>query len=107
MAEAFWNAEVEHELRTSDVKFKFTEKTDREVFMDAVDRGRANNPYAHTNCSEESRKRGNSTLYYIVMFMEWSLYNIIILCMVIIMYRKIMIILQVVEHFGRLMATGS
>ena len=62
MAEAFWNAEVEHELRTGDVKFKFTEKTDREAFMDAVDRGRANNPYAHTNCSEECRKRGNLTL---------------------------------------------
>ena len=75
--------------------------------MDAVDRGRANSPYAHTICSEECRKRGNLTLYYIVMFIEWSLYNIIILCMVIIMYRKIMIILQVVEHFGRLMATGS
>ena len=59
MAEAFWNAEVESELRTGNIKFKFTEKTDREAFMDAVDKGRANNPYTHTNCSEECRKRGN------------------------------------------------
>ena len=30
--------------------------------MDAVDRKRANTPYAHTNCSEECRKRGDVVL---------------------------------------------
>ena len=58
VAEAFWNAEVESELRTGGVTFKFTEKSDREAFMDEVDRARAKNPYVHTNCSEECRKRG-------------------------------------------------
>ena len=61
MAEAFWNAEVESEVRTGNINFKFTEKNDREAFMDAVDKSRANNPYTHTNCSEECRKRGNWT----------------------------------------------
>ena len=64
VAEAFWNSEVESELRMGDINFKFTEKSDREAFMDAVDRSRANNPYAHTNCSEECRKRGNYYFYY-------------------------------------------
>ena len=65
VAEAFWNAEVESELRMDNINFKFTEKSDRESFMDAVDQKRAKQPYAHTNCSEECKKRGNvkSTLW--------------------------------------------
>ena len=51
---------MESELRIDDISFKFTEKSDREAFMDVVDRKRSNTPYAHTNCSsEECRKRGN------------------------------------------------
>lgn len=38
---------MENELRTGDVEFKLNEKSDREAFMNAVDRGRANTPYVH------------------------------------------------------------
>ena len=59
MAEAFWNAEVEDEIRLNDVNdIKFHEKYDREIFMDTVDKTRAYHPYPHANCSEECRKRG-------------------------------------------------
>jgi hypothetical protein len=53
---------VESELRMNDSNFRFTEKSDRESFMDEIDRRRANNPYAHTNYSEECRKRGNAVI---------------------------------------------
>lgn len=59
IAEAFWNSEVESELRLhGDITFKFKERLDREKFMDAVDQKRASHPYPHTQCSEECRKRG-------------------------------------------------
>ena len=37
IAKAFWNAEVESDLRVDDIDFKFTEKSDREAFMDESD----------------------------------------------------------------------
>lgn len=104
MAEAFWNSEVQSELRMGDINFKFTEKSDREAFMDAVDRSRANNPYAHTNCSEECRKRGNNNTIVILVMFLCNMYSI--LHAVTIMYMH-MIILQAVEPFGHLMAIGS
>ena len=60
VAEAFWNFEVESELRlTSDVdKFMWKENCDREAFMDEVDSKRSTNPYPHKYCSEECKKRG-------------------------------------------------
>ena len=99
MAEAFWNSEVESELRMGDINFKFTEKSDREAFMDAVDRSRANNPYAHTNCSEECRKRGNNNTIVILVMFLCNMYSI--LHAVTIMYMH-MIILQAVEPFWSL-----
>ena len=65
MAEAFWKAEVKSELRMDNISFKFFEKSDREIFTNAVDQKRAKQPYAHTNCSEECKRRGNvkSTLW--------------------------------------------
>lgn len=60
VSEAFWNAEVENEVRDHEPGYKFTEKTDREGFMDMVDRKRATIPYPHENCSEKCRQRGNS-----------------------------------------------
>ena len=59
VSEAFWNAEVEGEVREHEFGYKFSEKGDREAFMDMVDRKRANNPYPHKNCAEECRKRGS------------------------------------------------
>ena len=49
VAEAFWNAEVESELRMDNINFKFTEKSDRESFMDAVDQKRAKQSYAYAH----------------------------------------------------------
>ena len=60
VSEAFWNTEVENEVREHETGYKFTEKVDREAFMDMVDRKRVTNPYPHENCSEKCRQRGNS-----------------------------------------------
>ena len=38
MSEAFWNTEVENEVRDHEPGYKFTQKADREEFMDMVDR---------------------------------------------------------------------
>ena len=57
VSEAFWNAEVEAEVREHEIGYKFTEKADREAFMDMVDKKRAANPYPHENCSEECKKK--------------------------------------------------
>ena len=59
-SEAFWNAEVENEVREHEAGYRFTEKADHGAFMDMVDRKRATNPYPHKNCSEKCRQRGNS-----------------------------------------------
>lgn len=60
VAEAFWNYEVECELRlTGDIdEFRWRKNSDREVFMDQVDSKRSSNPYPHTCSSEECKKRG-------------------------------------------------
>ena len=51
---------MESEVRGDhNLSFRFTEKTDREAFMDMVDQKRATTPHPHTNCSEECKKRGN------------------------------------------------
>ena len=56
VSEALWNAEVENEVRDHEPGYKFTEKADREEFMDMVARKRATNPYPHENCSEKYRE---------------------------------------------------
>ena len=58
VAEAFWNNEVESEVRGDhNLTFRFTEKTDREAFMDMVDQKRATTPYPHTNCRGVQKTR--------------------------------------------------
>ena len=59
IAEAFWTAEVEAELRErSDIGHLFTSVVTREKIMDTVDSERATKPYAHNLCSEACQKRG-------------------------------------------------
>lgn len=59
VADAFWTAECEAELREGDkIDHHFKRQEDREKFMDAVDRDRATTTYSHSNCSEECKKRG-------------------------------------------------
>ena len=59
VAEAFWNAELEDELRKRELtwkKFKIT--NDREEHMKEIDLMRAGSVYQHPICSEECQKRG-------------------------------------------------
>lgn len=80
VAEAFWNAEVEDEIRLNDVNdIKFHEKYDREIFMDAVDKKRAYHPYPHANCSEECHKE---VLYTYVINVK----TVALACMYVILY---------------------
>ena len=45
---------MENELRVDDINFKFTKKSDREAFMDAVDRKRATILHMHTQTVQRS-----------------------------------------------------
>ena len=59
LAEAFWNAEIEDELReTGEVGYIFSSLDSREKLMDNIDRKRAKQPYVHSECTEECKKRG-------------------------------------------------
>ena len=59
VAEAFWNVEIESELREANmISHKFTSASSREDLMCTVDEQRAKTTYQHGDCSEECRKRG-------------------------------------------------
>ena len=61
MAEAFWTAECEAELRESNkIDHHFKRVGDREELMDNIDKERANTTYSHFECSEECKKRGKN-----------------------------------------------
>ena len=63
IAEAFWTAECEAELReTKKIDHHFKRQEDREKLMDTIDRERASTTYSHTQCSEECKKRGQIIL---------------------------------------------
>ena len=62
VAEAFWTAECEAELRESNkIDHYFKCVGAREELMDTTDKERANTTYSHLECSEECRKRGKTT----------------------------------------------
>ena len=64
VAEAFWNREVEDELRRREWMDKlFTHARSREEIMMMIDRERASTVYPHEQCSDECKKRGKSKLY--------------------------------------------
>ena len=61
VAEAFWTAECEAELRESNkIDHHFKCVGDREELMDTIDKERANTTYSHLECSEECKKRGKN-----------------------------------------------
>ena len=61
VAEAFWTAECEAELRESNkLDYCFKRVEDRKELMDAIDKERAISTYAHTECSGECKKRGKN-----------------------------------------------
>lgn len=61
VAEAFWNAEIEGELREKgQIGYIFSSVDSRENLMDAIDEERAKHPYAHNDCTDECKKRGES-----------------------------------------------
>ncbi len=61
VAEAFWNAEIEDELREiGQIGYIFSSVDSREKLMDSIDEERAKRPYAHNDCTDECKKRGES-----------------------------------------------
>ena len=59
VAEAFWTAEVESELRERhDIGYLFTTMAAQDKYMDVIDAERAYTTYQHHSCSESCRKRG-------------------------------------------------
>uniref|UniRef100_A0A1X7UPD7 CxC5 like cysteine cluster associated with KDZ domain-containing protein n=1 Tax=Amphimedon queenslandica TaxID=400682 RepID=A0A1X7UPD7_AMPQE len=64
VAEAFWNAESEMELReTKNIGHSFFSVSAREDLMKEIDRKRANTTYPHNDCSDKCKKRGCGTLW--------------------------------------------
>ena len=58
LANAFWNGELEKELRESDkADYIFSSTSDREKAMDDIDQQRATSVYTHT-CSKTCQERG-------------------------------------------------
>ena len=65
VAEAFWNAEIENELREEGkIGYIFSSLDSREELMDAIDEERTSHPYVHTNCTDECKKRGMHLVHY-------------------------------------------
>lgn len=63
VAEEFWTAEYEAELRESNkIDHRFKCVRDREELMDSIDKERANTTYSHSECSKECKKRGKIAL---------------------------------------------
>lgn len=59
VAEAFWNGELEDEIRKKDmVEWRFQDCRSREKCMQEIDNIRAVTPYKHSICSEECNERG-------------------------------------------------
>ena len=59
VARAFWNSELEDELREQgQIEYKFESVDDNNKAMEEIDRQRASTVYPHQNCSAECRKRG-------------------------------------------------
>ena len=59
VADAFWNGELEAELRSRGWLSKpFTSKSTREMLMREVDKCRASETYPHNECSQVCKDRG-------------------------------------------------
>ena len=59
VGEAFYNAEVENELRRiGKISYRMYKDSDRELCMDMIEEERRERIYLHTTCSLECKKRG-------------------------------------------------
>ena len=59
VAHAFWNSELEEELRERKwLHVQFSSSGSREDIMEAVDKERSSSVYEHKVCSDECKKRG-------------------------------------------------
>ena len=68
VANAFWNSEVEDELRKQEwTEYRIHKVGDREKAMEKVDRQRASTVYPHQNCSEECKKRGQLSIHTLII----------------------------------------
>ena len=66
VAEAFWNREVEDELRRREwLDRLFEHGRSREEIMMTIDKERATTVYPHEQCSDECKKRGKFISLYI------------------------------------------
>lgn len=66
VASAFWNNELEEELREEGWdNFAFMKVDDREEMMQKIDEKRAMTRYTHINCSEECMGRGKWIQVYV------------------------------------------
>ena len=67
VAEAFWNAEIEAELREKNcIGHRFMSSTSREELMMKIDEERSSSCYAHMECSEGCKSRGMQEINYFV-----------------------------------------
>ena len=90
MASAFWNYEIEEELREQGWgNYCFHSVGDREKAMQKVDEKRAVTIYEHKHCSAECRRRGMRAINIIPDTLYLNIY------------------IQVVENSTPLMAIGS
>ena len=59
VARAFWNSELEDELREQGwINYRFESVDDDRKVLEEIDRQRAATVYPHQTCSDECRKRG-------------------------------------------------
>ena len=72
IAEAFWNAEMEAELRASgNISHHFHSVRGREnLLMEKIDKERVSTTYSHSVCSDECKKRG-SYVSFIIKINVW------------------------------------
>ena len=76
VAEAFYNGEVESELRRiKRIEYVFRNDSDREVCMEMIEEARRQNIYPHppSECTEECKLRGKSLvtiIYHVVCILS-------------------------------------
>lgn len=74
VGEAFYNGEMESELRRIDkIEYKFHKDSDREKCMDMIENARRQSIYPHNEdaCTDECKKRGATCNCLLHMHNEW------------------------------------
>lgn len=69
-ADAFYNGELESELRQNGaIEYRFRLDSDREECMSMLESKRRESVYPHSDCSKDCKKRG--WFYYVHVFALW------------------------------------